>query len=124
MAYVSQDKKAKIAAALKPVVPAGWKYTLSVHNHSMIVMTVRSAPVDAIEMCNRGSEYPTTGYFSVNHYHFERHLPDLAETLAPIFAALNTDNHDRSDIQTDYFDVGHYVDLRFGQFGKPFVCTA
>jgi hypothetical protein len=29
MAYVDQDKKAKIAAALKPVMPKGWKYTLA-----------------------------------------------------------------------------------------------
>ena len=34
--------------------------------------------------------------------------------------ALNTDNHDNSDIQTDYFDVGHYVELNIGTWEKPY----
>jgi phenolic acid decarboxylase len=43
MAYVNQEKKAKI---LKKVMPKGWKYSLAVRNHSTIVCTIKSAPVD------------------------------------------------------------------------------
>lgn len=39
MAYMAQEKKAKIAEALKLVVPKGWKYHLSVKNHSSICFT-------------------------------------------------------------------------------------
>src|SRR5690606_40972107 len=45
----------------------------------------------------------------------------VADVMERIVAALNTGNWDRSDIQTDYFDVGHYVDLRIGTWDKPFV---
>ena len=46
MAYMNQQKKAVIAAALKTVVPKDWKYTLRVRNHMEIVMVIREAPVD------------------------------------------------------------------------------
>ena len=48
MAYIDQTKKAKIAANLKKVVPAGWKYSLAVRNHSTIVLTISAAPVNLI----------------------------------------------------------------------------
>jgi hypothetical protein len=120
MAYVSQEKKAKIAAALKPVVPAGWKYSLAVDNHSTIVMTIASAPVDLPKILYGESK----GHVGINHYHFERHFegnPKMVEIFKKIVAALNLDNHDRSDIMTDYFDVGHYVTLQLGRWNKPFV---
>jgi hypothetical protein len=32
---------------------------------------------------------------------------------------MMTGNHDRSDSQTDYFDVGWYIEIQFGQWDKP-----
>lgn len=123
MAYMNQEKKAKIAAALKPVVPAGWKYTLAVRNHSTIVMTISEAPFDLIAAF--GSRREGATHISVNKYHFRSHLDDqcVADVFEKIFAALDTDNHDNSDIQVDYFDVGHYVDLEIGRWSKPFKVT-
>jgi hypothetical protein len=37
---------------------------------------------------------------------------------------MNTGNWNRSDIMTDYFDVGHYIDLTFGTWDKPFQNTS
>jgi hypothetical protein len=31
---------------------------------------------------------------------------------------------DRSDTQSDYFDVSYYLDVRIGKWNKPYVCTA
>jgi len=127
MAYVDQDKKSKIAAALKPVVPKGWKYSLAVRHHSTIVMTITAAPFDLMRAF-KASDYfdPTTAtHINVNPYHYRNHLDDesVADVFENIMDALNIDNHDRSDIQTDYFDVGHYVDLRVGRWDKPFQVT-
>lgn len=123
MAYVNQAKKQKIAAALKLVVPAGWKYSLAVRNHSTIVMTVAAAPFDLLAAFNPayGCDKPPT-YVSVNPYHISTHVWDecVAEVLQKIVDALNTDNHDNSDLMTDYFDVGHYVTLQLGRWDKPF----
>ena len=127
MAYMNQDKKAKIAAALKQVVPAGWKYSLAVRYHSTIVMTISAAPFDLIG-AHKKSEYfdpATETHTTVNNYHFRSHLDDecVADVFEKIFECLNLDNFDESDIQTDYFHVGHYADLRIGAWNKPFVVT-
>jgi hypothetical protein len=37
---------------------------------------------------------------------------------------LNTGNHDNSDSQTDYFDVGWYVDVKVGKWNKPYIVEA
>jgi len=112
MAYVSQEKKAKIAAALKLVVPKTWKYSLAVRNHSTIVMTIKAAPADL----DHGK-----GHAQLNHYYLQDWLQgDDLKVMRDILDALNTDNHDNSDIQTDYFDVGHYISINIGRWNKPF----
>lgn len=124
MAYMNQEKKAAIAANLKKVVPAGWKYSLAVRNHSTIVMTITQAPFDLIRAFPK-SEYfdpETATEVSVNPYHYRSHIEDecVADVVGAILEALNTGNWDRSDVMTDYFDVGHYVDLRIGKWDRPF----
>lgn len=131
MAYVDQNKKARIAAALKPVMPKDWKWSLAVQNHSTIVLTITQAPVDLLAEYTRvgnarrrygDSNHTRPDHADVNHYHLDGAFDgELLETFRKIVAALNTDNHDRSDIQTDYFDVGHYVAVKIGRWNKPFV---
>jgi len=121
MAYMNQDKKAKIAAALKQVVPSGWKYSLAVRNHSTIVMTIAAAPVDLI-----GQLYDTDRTdIGVSSHWAHEHLKECAEKeiILKVLECLNIDNFDKSDIQSDYFHVGHYVDLRIGVWNKPFIVT-
>lgn len=123
MAYMNAEKKAKIVAEVKKVLPKGWKATFAVRNYSTIVCTIRSAGL------NLAREFPdqvSNGkleYLHIQNYHIrnvEKLNQNLAISLQNIMDALNTDNHDNSDIMTDYFDVGHYVDLQFGSWDKPF----
>lgn len=128
MAYMSQEKKAQIAAKLKAVVPAGWKYSLSVRNHSTLVLTIASAPVDLLATINRHAQedvrHPMT-YASVYFRAVDRHFEgDTLQIMERIAEALDDGNHDRSDLQSDYFDVGWYVDINIGRWDRPFVCTA
>lgn len=128
MAYMSQERKKEIAEKLKAVMPAGWKYSLSVRHHSTIVLTVQAAPVDLVEEYNAtvkkvNPEFDgwKSGYVQVNEHWIDRQFEgERLEQMRPIVAALNAGNHDRSDVQTDYFDVGWYVDINFGHFEKPF----
>ena len=32
-------------------------------------------------------------------------------------------NHNNSDISTDYFDVGWYIDINIGKWDKPYEVT-
>ena len=61
----------------------------------------------------------------MNQYHYRNHLDDecVADVFEKIFECLNIDNFDKSDIQSDYFHVGHYVSLRIGVWNKPFIVT-
>lgn len=124
MAYVDQAKKSRIPASLKQVMPKGWKYSLAVRNHSTVVLTITGAPFDILRAMRRSEHREPTllTYANVNHYHLDMVFEDdcVREVFEKIVAALNTDNHDRSDITTDYFDVGHYVDIKVGRWDKPF----
>ena len=139
MAYMDQNKKVKIATALKAVMPKGWKYSLMVDNHSTLRLTIASAPVDLIAEAQKVVKSKllpwqiAQGYadkakpteMSVNHYHLDGAFEgELLATFEKIKGVLNLDNHDRSDIQTDHFDVGHYVSISLGRWNKPFVVTA
>lgn len=120
MAYMNQEKKAVIATALKRVVPKSWKYSLAVDNGSTLCMTIRSAPVDLIAL---SAQEHKRDYLQVNHHYADRAFTDeaVSTTIQAIVDALNLNNHDNSDSQSDYFDVGHYVRLNIGSFGKPFI---
>ena len=134
MAYVSQERKSEIAPKVKAVLKKyGVKGTLSVRHHSTLVLTLKSGKIDFIANSNRvcgsnhyqvsrGFKANTTGYDTINPYWFQDHYDGKAKAfLTEVFAALNRGNHDNSDIQTDYFDVGWYVYVKIGKWDKPYV---
>lgn len=137
MAYMNQEKKAKIAIALKPVLKKyGVKGTLSVRNHSTICLTLKSGPIDFIGNCNkvcgnnhyqtsRGFRTITEGYTDVNPYWFHEHFDGVAKAfLTEAFDALKVaDWYDKSDIQTDYFNTAYYYDINIGKWNKPYEVT-
>lgn len=122
MAYVSKEKKIAIVNAVKAVLPKGWKVTFAVRHYSTIVCTVRSAPFDLSEVLDLTDWERDNGHKDLNTYHHEKYCktPEFMKVVGDIIDALNTDNHNNSDVMTDYFDVGHYVYLHFGSHGKPF----
>lgn len=124
MAFMSQEKKAKIAAALKPVMPKDWKYTLRVHHHSEIILTIDAAPVDLFNLHAQKDQW-RDGYIQLNQYYLEnQYTGEVLKVLLAAKDALNTDNFDKSDIQTDYFHVGHHVSMHIGRWNKPFTLTS
>jgi len=124
---MDQVKKAALAAGVKAVMPAGWKYSLSVQHHSTIVCTISEAPVDILAaLRGEDSRAVERGHDEVNKrfFEFQPVAAEVREPLLAILEALNVGNHDRSDLQTDYFDVGWYVRLKIGRWDKAFKCTA
>ncbi len=115
MAYMNQEKKAKIAAAMKPVLKKyGLKATLSVHNHSSISVNIKSGPIDF------GGDR-----IQVNPYWLDDHYKDRPKALAALKeikqALLAADYYNNSDAMTDYFDTAYYYDINIGQWDKPYV---
>ena len=137
MAYMSQEKKAKIAPKIKAIL-AKYKVkgSLAVRNHMTLCLNLKSGSIDFIANSNTvcgnshyqvasGFKPSTSGYDQVNPYHFKDHYDGKALAfMQEVFAAMNDGNHDRSDIQSDYFDVGWYVDVNVGQWDKQYILEA
>jgi hypothetical protein len=123
MAFMSQETKTKIAAELKKVMPKGWKYSLAVRDHSTIVLTIASAPIDLMAIVNKNRAHPckaaqlNTFYLSTEFAGNEQ----MCELFAKIYATLKgPEFFDHSDSQTDYFNVSHYININLGRWDKPF----
>lgn len=132
MAYMSQDRKAQIAPVVKAILKKyNLKGSLSVRNHSTLCLTLKSGAVDFIGNFNElGAKafredwmgpFVPAKYIDVNPYHFQRHFSGKAlKVMTEIYNAMMAGNHDNSDIQTDYFDVGWYIDINVGTWNKPY----
>ena len=124
MAYMNQERKAELAPAIKSVFKKyGVKASIAVRNHSTLVVTVKSGTVDFIGNFNtvRDRNHPLD-YIDVNPYWYHEHFTGVAKDfLTELFTAMNAGNHDNSDIQVDYFDVGWYADVNIGKWDKPYV---
>lgn len=134
MAYMNQEKKAKIAALMKPIMKKyGVKGSLSVHNHSSVTLTLKSGSIDFVENFNRvcGNDFYQTSrgwrkveeqYLDVNPYWYHEHFDGKAkEFLGEAIKALKSaDWYDRSDAQTDYFDTAYYYHIKVGKWDKPY----
>lgn len=132
MAYMNQERKKQIKAELDKILkPAKIKFTLGVRNHSTIVLNINSGPIDFISNYNSNASnmensrnvvlHHATNYIDLNPYWYHEHFTgEVLELLKKVFAALNNGNHDRSEPQVDYFDVGWYVDVNIGKWDKPY----
>jgi hypothetical protein len=124
MACMTQEKKKVIAENLKKVMPKDWKYSLAVENHTTLVLNIKSAPVDILKAV-KPTEYRDPSlltHLQIAWKRFDDTFTDseLVSTFQAMNDALNTINHDRSDVMTDYFDVGYYTRINVGRFDRPF----
>lgn len=136
MAYMDQRHKAFLAPAIKAVLKKyGMKGTIGVRNHSTLVVNVSQGPLDIIgnmyeiamtkpETFYARDKAPKPTHLQVNeHWIGDNYTGKCKEFLIALKDAMDVGNHDRSDIQTDYFDVGWYKDINIGQWDKPFQLT-
>jgi hypothetical protein len=137
MAYMSQERKAKLAPTIKAICKKyNIKASLAVRNHSTLCLNIKQGDIDFIEnfiqtdqeksyakyMAQDQIDYlRKTKIIDVNPYWYKEHFSGRAlDFLKETIIAMNDGNHDRSDIQSDYFDVGWYVDVNIGQWNKPY----
>ena len=130
MAYVSQELKAKLAPQLRAICKEyKVKASIAVRHHSTLVLNISQGEIDFIGNANKVSESKAHGRdwraakdsLDVNPYWFQEHFDGVALVfLRKIFAVMNDGNWDKSDVQTDYFNVGWYVDVNVGRWNKPY----
>jgi len=116
MAYMNQERKAKIAEALKPVLAKyKMKGTLSVRHHSAIVLTLKKGPIDF------GKTEGSVNVFWIDKF-YEGVARDFLKEAHD--ALLSAGWYNRSDAMTDYFDIAYYTDINIGAWGKPYEVAA
>ena len=122
MAYVSQELKAKIAPKVKAICKKyGVKASLAVRNHSTLVLNIKSGKVDFINDYGNSEDARKFG-IQVNPYWYKDHfIGEAYHFLSEVIPAMNAGNWDKSDIQTDYFNVGWYIGVNIGKWNKPYV---
>jgi hypothetical protein len=123
MAYMNQDKKKVIASKLKPVLKKyGVKGTLSVRNHSSIVLNVKAGKIDFFEDYGDREDAKKFG-IQVNPYWFHDHFEGKSKQfLTEAFDALKSAGYyDNSDASIDYFDTAYYYNINIGNWKKPYV---
>lgn len=133
MAYMNQDKKRVIKAAIDKIAkPYGIKYSLRVNSHMSITCTITAAPIDFIGNFKAvtGDKFKINGalshHISVNPYWYQDHFTGKPrEVIGQLIDALKAANYyDRSDAMTDYFDTAYYFNLNIGDYNRPFKLTA
>jgi len=117
MAYMSKGNMSEIRARIKAEFPAsaGWKFSIRNEHFSSANITIVQAPIDIpAELLSS----------QVNVYWIERHYedyPELQAVLLKIKELASIGNWDKSDVQTDHFNVGWYVNINIGSWDKPCV---
>lgn len=139
MAYMCQGKKKALAPAIKAVLSKyGVKGSISVDNHSSLVVTLKEGVLDFIGDANaynkehaerRGDRfYEIKDNYQANPYYAGERAVNkkIGSFFKELVDAMNGkgsafENHDNSDIMTDYFDVGWYININVGKWDKPYV---
>jgi hypothetical protein len=141
MAYFNQERKAEKSPAIKAILKKyGVKGSLAVRNRSTFVLNIKSGSIDFIEnfiatdtnvmhgrkMSQEQIEYIRKNQsLDVNVYWYKEHFSGKALSfLKEVITTMNGGNHDNSDAQVDYFDVGWYVDVNIGSWNKPYTLEA
>ena len=115
MAYYTQEQKRQVAPKIKALLKKyGIKGSLAVRNHSTVVLNLKEGVIDF------GGDS-----IQVNVYGIDRNYEGVArEFLNEAYAILSVGNYNNSDIITDYFDVGWYVDINVGRWDQPYKLAA
>ena len=136
-AYMGQDMKKEMAPKIKQLCHRyGVKGSLKVQHHSTIVFTIREGKINFMEeyrpqnsLIHRWEpeemeKEKKRGYIQVNPYWFQKHfVGESLEFLDKVFNILNEGNHDNSDIQSDYFNIGWYTSVNIGEWDRPYKYT-
>jgi len=72
MAYISQEKKAKLSPTIKAILKKyKMKGTIAIKHHFSLVVNLQSGPID----------FDHNDFTSVNVYHIDRHYTGVAKSF-------------------------------------------
>ncbi len=132
MAYFDQARKAVMAPKIKAIAKKyGVTCRLGVQHHSGVVLNISAGKIDFFKSFNDTNReqprYLAEGWtdkkdslqVNTSWYH-EAFSGKALDFLKEVIDVMHTGNHDNSDAQSDYFDVGWYVYVNIGKWDKPY----
>lgn len=137
---MNQDRKAKIARAVKPILAKyGVRGTFSVRGSSSVVLTLSGGEVDFIgdmipvrsqwgmQVSVDKSKMRESYQLDINPYWFEEYYITGSKSvrfLEEVIPAMKAaDWYDNSDSRIDYFDTAYYYHIKVGRWDKPYLVT-
>lgn len=137
MAYINDEKKQKIKNSIENYIESSGykdqvKYSLRFTDFSTANFVLLQGPFKIEDFYPNDYDYSDVirGHIGINHFHYsnnvrgydgKKKVTKAVEFIENIITALNTDNYDDSDIQTDYFNVGHYINCKIGTYETPYI---
>lgn len=133
MAYMNQEIKKRLAPKIKEILKKyEIKATLSVRHHITLCLTIQSGKLGFRENyyevgkgrkicdCFIDPDYKPV-VIQTNPYYLDSEFSgECLKCLQELNEAMNDGNWDKSDIQTDYFNVGWHIDINIGTYDKPY----
>ena len=132
MAYLTEETYTNIKNSVKNIAKKyGVKLTVSRERGmtDVVNVNVKSGSIDFISTFNErqrqlGHEAVGDKLRLSRHWYKENLEGKALDFATEVFAVLLNGNHDRSDSQSDYFDVGWYAYVNIGDWSKPYILTA
>ena len=135
MAYINQNEKRELAPSIKAVLKKyKMKGTVAIRHHSTLVVNIKSGKLDIIQNWfdtvtkkgttnDYGDIMAKPEYIQVNEYWInESYSGKVRDFLNELVSAMKGENwFDKSDIQSDYFHIKHYVSVNVGNWDKPYI---
>lgn len=110
MAHVTKELSARVRKELKEKFPTaeGWKFSVRKDDSGTLYISILQGPMQL-----------ESG--SINHRHIDNRYKGITKALFnSILAIANEGNYNNSDIMTDYFDVGWYINLAVGNYDREY----
>tara|TARA_R100000773_G_C4130897_1_gene61826 strand:+ start:59 stop:514 length:456 start_codon:yes stop_codon:yes gene_type:complete len=145
MAFISQEDKKELLPGIKKVLKTfNMKGTVSINNHSTLIVTLSQGDLDLISVENKlrilrdkqVSIFPGKNVYLIENGHFRKsyhHLDKLIEIgeheifnfYTALFKAMKGDKwFDKSDMMTDYCHIAYYCYIDVGRNkAKPYIYT-
>lgn len=120
MAYITSESVKEIRNNLKALYPTkdGWKFSVTRQHYSSVRCEILTAPLE-LRLDNSRTNESVNNFWIESRY--EGNNDAATKVLSTINDILNLNNYNNSDVMTDYFECGHYVNLSIGAWDKPFI---
>ena len=119
MPYISNEEVTKKRKAIKAAFP-NWKFSITKEHYTSIHVAILEAD---IELMSHEEMIEHRGYVQVNHYYIHEHYADRPEIMKALqdIADIMKEGKKESSFDGDYGSIPNfYVNLRIGEYSKPF----